>query len=149
MMLVVGRAGSLTGELPIGCRVVVAQADGDDGASRAYGRVGVAEADPGLSHQLRAALGGSELAGSWSTDVPFRVTGERLELAGGAGGVIEMEATTLFTVGRLRGIRVGLGVVVSDLRSDLGWRVGDGPAVLASVDELVEGSLSVLDSTDR
>jgi hypothetical protein len=60
-----------------------------------------------------------------------------------------MEATTLFTVGRLRGLRVGLGVVVSDLRSDLGWRVGDGPEVLASVDELVEASLSVLDSTDR
>lgn len=149
MMLVVGRAGSLDGDLPIGSRVVISRADGDDGASRAYGRAGVAEADPGLSQQLMAALGGTELGSSWSTDVPFRVNRERLEMARGTGGVIEMEATTLFTVGRLRDIRVGLGVVVSDLRSVSGWRAGDGSAVLASVDELVEASLSVLESTER
>jgi uridine phosphorylase len=119
-VLVVGSAGSLQPSLPVGSTIVVEGAEREDGTSHHYLPAGeVVAADPGLSALLEErarARGGEPVRGrSWTIDAPYRETVGAIRRHREAGvSVVEMEAAAIFAVCRVRGVRAGLIVAVSD-----------------------------------
>jgi uridine phosphorylase len=130
-VLVVGSAGSLQPMLPLGSLVVIESAEREDGTSHHYLPAGeIVAADPTLSDLLERearALGASPVRGrAWTIDAPYRETVGALQRHREAGvAVVEMEAAAIFAVARVRGIRAGLIVAVSDELFDR-WNPGFG-----------------------
>lgn len=128
-VLVVGSAGSLQRDLPIGSTVIVEAAEREDGTSHHYLPAGeVVEANPGLAAMLEAAAearGVTPVRGrSWTIDAPYRVGVAGLERHRAAGvAVIEMEAAAIFAVARVHGVRAALIVAVSDALFE-DWTLG-------------------------
>jgi DeoD family purine-nucleoside phosphorylase len=115
----VGTCGALDPELRHGDLVVAAEALAEDGTSRALGAGEVAEADPALTGRLSDAAG-SAPARIVSTDLFYSADGEgpdgsaaQVWLGRGAAAV-EMEAATLFTLGRSLGLAAACVLAVSD-----------------------------------
>ena len=119
----VGTCGAFAGGPRLGELVVAGEALCADGASRALGAGERAAADPGLTAALAQAAG--DPLTIVSADLFYDPDDQRPVRWAAAGAVaVEMEAATLFTVARLRGVAAGCVLIVSD---DLatGERIGD------------------------
>lgn len=99
----------------------------DEGTSYHYAkrsRSNFAYADRDLTCRLGAALNknGVEYKEgiSWTTDAPFRETKEEVERYSSMGiSTVEMEASALFVLGKLKKVKVASGFVVSDVLGDV------------------------------
>jgi purine-nucleoside phosphorylase len=120
IVLVCGAAGSLRPELPLGSTVIVTGAEREDGTSHHYLPAGEpAEADgelvAGLADAARELGASPSLGRAWTIDAFFRETAGAIERHRAAGvSVVEMEAAAIFAVARVRAVRAGLLVAVSD-----------------------------------
>lgn len=129
-ILVVGSAGSLQPDLPIGSTVLVTAAEREDGTSHHYLPVGeTVSADPGLTALLDLHLrrrGLSPVRGrSWTIDAPYRETIGAIRRHRESGVlVVEMEAAAIFAVARVRGVAAALVVTVSDELFGSEWNRG-------------------------
>ena len=118
----VGTSGGLTGQ-PLGTLLVAGAALCEDGASRALGGGERAEADPELTAALEQVAGPAVTVAS--ADLFYDPDEGRPGRWVAAGAVaVEMDAATLFTVARRRGVAAGCILTVSDLVPD-GGRIGD------------------------
>jgi uridine phosphorylase len=129
-VLVVGSAGSLRDDLPVGGAVLVTGAEREDGTSHHYLPAGeVVTADAALGDALAAAAEARGLAPvrgrAWTIDAPFRetVAAIRRHRDGGVA-VVEMEAAAMFAVARVRGVSAALLVSISDELGHPEWRPG-------------------------
>ena len=123
-LVVVGSAGSLLPDLPTGSAVVVTGAEREDGTSHHYLPAGdVVTADPELSEQLRRRADAAGLrpacGRAWTIDAPFRETVGGIRRHRGGVLVVEMEGAAIFALTRVRGVRAGIMIVVSDLLTSL------------------------------
>jgi uridine phosphorylase len=115
----VGTCGALDERLGHGDLVVAGEALAEDGTSRALGAGEAAEADAELTGRLASESGG-EAARIVSTDLFYETRagddGEpRVDDWRRRGAVaVEMEAATLFTLGRRLGVAAGCVLVVTD-----------------------------------
>jgi uridine phosphorylase len=132
----VGFAGSLSPELVPGDLVVCAGAVRDEGTSHHYAPAAVAATpSPELSRWVRRTLTAAHLpfrvGPSWTTDAPYRETGQELRHYRRRGILtVDMEASAMFIFGRTRRVRTASVFVISDVLTDEGWephfhRVGD------------------------
>lgn len=119
-------------------------AEREDGTSHHYLPAGeIVAADLALSALLERearALGTSPVRGrAWTIDAPYRETVGALERHRAAGvAVVEMEAAAIFAVARVRGVRAGLIVAVSDELFDR-WNPGFGhPAYLTALERATD-----------
>jgi uridine phosphorylase len=119
-ILICGSAGSLRSELPIGRVVVIDSAEREDGTSHHYlPAEEIVAADAELSSSLVSTartLGHEAARGrSWTIDAPFRETLGAIERHQAEGiTVVDMEAAAIFAVAKVRGVRAGIIVAVSD-----------------------------------
>jgi hypothetical protein len=131
-----GFAGSLSPDLPLGTVWTVDRAWPDEGTSRHYGGgAGWAYADPDLLERVRTAHPALPVAPIWTTDAIYRETPSKIrhftEL--GAAGV-DMETSALFWVGERIGVKVAALMVISDELFHP-WRPGfRDPRVAAGVE---------------
>jgi uridine phosphorylase len=147
----VGTAGALQASLDTGAVVVCDRAVRDEGVSHHYVASGRwAEPSPALTDRLHACLDEAGLApitgGAWTIDAPFRETvAEAKHYAGEGVAVVEMEASALFTVARVRGVEVASAFAVSDSLADGEWtpQFGD-PRVAGSLTRMVPAAISAL-----
>jgi purine-nucleoside phosphorylase len=136
----VGTAGGLAGQ-PLGTLLVAGAALCEDGASRALGGSERAHADPELTAALERAAGPAVVV--VSSDLFYDPDPGRPARWVAAGAVaVEMEAATLFTVARLRGVAAGCIVCVFD-RVPEGERIGDDELHAAEL-RLGEAALAAL-----
>ena len=120
----VGTCGALADGLALGDLLVAGAALCVDGASQALGGRDRVEADPALTAALERAAGGTAVTIA-SADLFYDPEPERAAGWEAAGAVaIEMQAATLFTLARLRGVAAGCLVTVSDVIAE-GTRIGD------------------------
>lgn len=127
--VIVGSAGGLQPDLHPGDLLLAERAVRDEGVSRHYlppaPEVG---ADPDLAEALGRALNSRGLAYrsgvTWTTDAPYREM-RRDVLRHQQAGVltVEMEAASLFAVGRALGVAAGAILVVFDVLSDGRWQL--------------------------
>jgi uridine phosphorylase len=114
----VGTGGSLA-SLALGELLVVGEAIASDGTSRALGAGERVAADPQLLAALRRAAPDAACGPIVSSDLFYEVGEPRFEAWRDAGALaVEMEAATLFAVGRLRGIQVACALVMTDVLTD-------------------------------
>lgn len=119
-VILVGSAGSLRQDLPVGSAVLVTGAEREDGTSHHYLPADeVVAANAELSDLLAAAAEARGLrpvrGRAWTIDAPFRETVAAIRRHRDAGvSVVEMEAAAVFAVARVRGVRAALLVSVSD-----------------------------------
>ena len=147
-ILVVGSAGSLQPDLPIGSTVIVAEAVREEGTSYHYLPSGVSvRADPeivGLLARCARTAGAEPVTGpAWTTDAPYRETIGSVERhrAGGVK-VVEMEASAIFALSQVRRVHAGLLVAVSDELFD-SWRPGfHDPVYLESLTRCVDVTIA-------
>jgi uridine phosphorylase len=124
----VGTAGSIA-ELSIGELLLVSEAIAADGTSRALGAGERVAADPALLAALRLASPEVRCGAVVSSDLFYEVGEPRFGAWREAGALaVEMEAATLFTVGRLRGIQVACALAITDVLTDRRERID--PAAL-------------------
>jgi uridine phosphorylase len=139
----VGTCGGLAEELRHGDMVVAGEALAEDGASRALGAAETARPDEELTALLASSVGGSA--------APARIVSTDLFYDGGSednghsttradawrrrGAVaVEMEAATLFTLGRKLGVAMACVLVVSDtFTGGRRKRIGDEDLAAAAV----------------
>lgn len=147
-ILVVGSAGSLQPDLPIGSTVIVTEAVREEGTSYHYLPSGVrVRADPEIVPLLArcARTAGLEpvTGPAWTTDAPYRETiGSVKRHRTGGVKVVEMEALAIFALSRVRRVRAGLLVAVSDELFD-SWRPGfHEPVYLESLSRCVDSAIA-------
>lgn len=149
-VLVVGSAGSLQPQLVLGGTVVVTGAEREDGTSHHYlPAAEVVLADPDLVAALEQharTCGAAPVRGrSWTIDAIFRETVGAIRRHREAGiAVVEMEAATIFAVARVRGVRAGLIVAISDELFGQAWNPGFGQAPV--LDALVRAADAAMDA---
>jgi uridine phosphorylase len=133
----IGTCGALIEGFGIGDLVAADRALAEDGASVALGADGEVSPDPELTAALRDACDG-RAATTVSTDI-FYDRRERVieDWVARGGGVVEMEAATLFQLGVIHGVRTGCVLGVTDLvgrertriaqeqLAELGVRIGE------------------------
>ncbi len=123
----VGTCGALDPALGHGDLVVAGQALAEDGASRALGAGEAAEADPELTHALTGLLpGDASPSRIVTTDLfydgvpdeaaPPRARSDAWRRRGAVA--VEMEAATIFTLGRRLGVSTACVLAVSDTFED-------------------------------
>jgi uridine phosphorylase len=119
-ILVCGSAGSLQPTHPLGSTIIVESAEREDGTSYHYlPAEEITLADPAMTCTLvevAREVGLSPTVGrSWTIDAPYRETVGAIQRHQAAGvAVVEMEAAAIFAVAKVRGVRAGLIVAVSD-----------------------------------
>jgi uridine phosphorylase len=120
----IGTCGALVPGLRLGELLAAREVVSADGASRALGADGAVGADPALTEALAAA--GARPVTAVSTDLFYDprpdVSGQWV--AAGADAV-EMEAAAVLQVARLRGVRAGCLLAVSDLLHGEPRRIGE------------------------
>jgi uridine phosphorylase len=142
----VGTCGALNADHGHGDLIVVRDALAEDGASRALGAGEAAEPDPELTGRLAGALPGApapvrivttDLFYGGDEEAP---PSERADAWLSRGAVaVEMEAATIFTLGRRLGVATGCVLAVSDIfeegkrRRIDDERLGDAAARMGSV----------------
>ena len=153
-ILVAGAAGSLQPHLPTGSTVVVTSVEREDGTSHHYLPAGeVVAADPeitGLLEEHARARSAEPVRGrSWTIDAPYRETVGAISRHRRAGvAVVEMEAAAIFAVARVRGVRAGLIVAVSDELFGHEWKAAFGhptyvEALLRAADVALDAAASL------
>jgi len=129
-ILFFGWCGSLQQDLPVGGFLVPDRAISEEGTSAHYP---VGSPCPRPSGRVLGAIEESLVECSvpfqrgavWTTDAPYRETGEKVVLFQGQGVLgVEMEVSALFTVAAFRQIDMGALLVVSDDLSSLRWKPG-------------------------
>jgi uridine phosphorylase len=152
-IIVAGSAGSLQRDLPLGSTVVVEGAEREDGTSHHYLPAGeVVTADPALTRRLEdsaRARGVTPVRGrSWTIDAPYRETVGAIARHRRAGvAVVEMEAAAIFAVARVRQVRAGLLVAVSDELFDA-WNPGfRHPTYMAALVRAADIAMDVASGT--
>jgi len=138
--LTFGACGSLRKDLVIGDAVVPTFAVPDEGTSRFYGAPKRPRPDPGLrdaiitasEHRIPFTLGGT-----WTVDAVYRESRTRARALARQGVVaVEMEASALWAVARLRKLRAASLFVVSDELGGKDWLFGfEDPRFLAAKKE--------------
>lgn len=128
-IVVFGACGSLRRDLPIGTVVLPTRAYSEEGTSRHYGGSRWSRPDPHLVRALRTACerrGVPFVEGAtWTTDAPYRESRAKVRSLGRRGVVgVEMEASALFRVARVRGVRIASLFVVSDELDGPEWNAG-------------------------
>lgn len=119
-IIAVGAAGSLTDRAPIGAAVIPTDALREEGTSFHYQpAAAMARPDPAALAAVRGAcaVGGvAAIEGRvWTTDAPYRELTSKVERYARAGVVaVDMEASALFIVAAMRGVRLASLFVVSD-----------------------------------
>jgi uridine phosphorylase len=109
----VGTCGALDAELRHGELVVASDALAEDGASRALGAEETVDPDPELTERLAAGLpAGGTLSRIVSADLFYDGDPESWRDRGAVA--VEMEAATLFTLGRRLDVATGCVLAVSD-----------------------------------
>jgi uridine phosphorylase len=142
----VGTCGALGADHGHGDLIVVRDALAEDGASRALGAGEAAEPDPELTRRLAGALPGApapvrivttDLFYGGDEEAP---PSERADAWLSRGAVaVEMEAASIFTLGRRLGVATGCVLAVSDIfeegkrRRIDDERLGDAAARMGSV----------------
>jgi uridine phosphorylase len=127
-----GTCGALEPRFALGDVLVVEEAIGDDGTSRAYGNRAALRPDPELTESLRSAGAPSVGAGRVvSSDLFYPPDpAEERESAWAAAGAdaVDMETATLFALAARRGVRAASLLGVSDLIAPgtSRERIGDG-----------------------
>ncbi len=150
--LVIGSAGSLRSDLPLGSTVIVTEAVREEGTSYHYLPAGEeVGADPeivSVLEQSAQAVGlNSVLGPSWTTDAPFRETVGAIARHRRHGAkVVEMEASAIFAVSQVRAIRAGLLVAVSDELFN-SWRPGFHRD--AYLNSLIKGVDAAIEAAER
>jgi uridine phosphorylase len=128
-------------------------AEREDGTSHHYLPAGeVVAADPDLSAALAesaTARDATVVRGrSWTIDAPYRETVGAIRRHREAGVcVVEMEAAAIFAVARVRGVRAGLIVAVSDELFGHEWNPGFQHA--SYLDALLVAADAVMDTAVR
>jgi uridine phosphorylase len=126
----VGGAGGLDAALAIGDVVVCDRALRDEGVSYHYlpPEERFVHPDPELTGRLVRALNrrvadGVRVAGTWTTDAPYRETRAEVD-SHRAEGVftVEMEAASLAAVARHRGVRFAAAFAIMDSLAGDAWR---------------------------
>ena len=147
-ILVVGSAGSLQPDLPIGSTVVVTEAVLEERTSYHYLPSDVSlHAHPeivGLLARFARDAGAEPVTGpAWTTDAPYRETiGSVKRHRAGGVKVVEMEASAIFALSQVRRVRAGLLVAVSDELFD-SWRPGfHDPVYLESITRCVDATIA-------
>jgi uridine phosphorylase len=141
-ILVVGTGGSLQPALPIGSFIMPTSAIREEGTSFHYAPAGSDLApDPTLAQALAeavVALGGAVTFGPvWTTDAPYREMRSKVAAYGAMGALaVEMEASALFALAQLRGVRLALLLAVSDELFHE-WRPGFRSAELRAAQKLM------------
>jgi uridine phosphorylase len=107
----VGTCGALAPGLALGELLVATEAISADGTSRALGADGAVAADEGLTAALCAAAPRARSGPVVSVDLFY---GDGSERAHSSALAVEMEAASLFALGRSLDIAVGCALVVSD-----------------------------------
>jgi purine-nucleoside phosphorylase len=138
----VGTCGALDPELAHGDLVVAGRALAEDGTSRALGATGAAEADAELTARLAEGLPAGGSAATIVTTDLFYDDGKtesgspsrRAEEWRGRGAIaVEMEAATIFTLGRRLGLATGCVLAVSDVFEEgVRRRIEDEPLTAAA-----------------
>jgi uridine phosphorylase len=113
-----GSCGALDDGLALGELVVAGEALAEDGASRALGADGRADADPELAARL-GGLAGLAAGMVVSTDLFYAADAEaegeaRARWRAAGARAVEMECAVLFTLAALRGVTAGAVLAVSD-----------------------------------
>jgi uridine phosphorylase len=112
----VGTCGALDGGLELGDAVIAREAVSADGTSRALGAGERVGADGALSDALAANLPGARAGAVVSVDLFYEdgAPGPSAREAARDAIAVEMEAATLFSIGRAAGVPVGCVLAVSD-----------------------------------
>ncbi len=153
--LVFGACGSLRKDLRIGDLVVPTFAVPDDGTSRHYGRPQRPRPATVLRDAIARACGRRDvpftLGGTWTTDAVYRESLPRARSLGRRGVVaVEMEASALWAVARLRGLQAASLFVVSDELGGDDWNAGfHHPAYLAGKREALRVLVDVMSGSSR
>jgi uridine phosphorylase len=147
----VGTCGALDGALGLGDLVVASESIAADGTSVALGAGKFARADPVLTGAL---LGELERGGGMShhhgrivsTDLFYERDSARSHDWSGAGAIaVEMEASTLFTVGAAAGVPVACVLAVSDIFDAGGIRTRiDDDALLRAAEAMGRAAAAAL-----
>ena len=125
--VIVGIAGSLQPSLRVGSLVLCGRALRDEGTSHHYIRPGrFVRPSAGLTETLRTELerrGTPYAIGpTWTIDAPYRETVTEIRRYRRLGILtVEMEASALFSVARLRGRQSAALFVISDHLDERGW----------------------------
>lgn len=144
----IGTAGAIVDWIDPGQVVVLSAAVRDEGVSHHFlPAARYADADPGLTERLRAAIaerGHQPLVGrTWTTAVPFRMTAAEIEeYAADDVLTTELEAAALFAVAAALRASAASAVVVTDVTTTAGriredWKAAPEP-LLAVLDAAVE-----------
>ena len=141
----VGTCGALAPELAFGQLLVVSEAIGLDGTSRALGAGERIAAGAPLLDRLRAAAGSGAVAGPVvSTDLFYDGPAREEDTWRSLGALaVEMEAATLFALAARREFEAGAVLLVSDLLVPARRRI-EADALLAAELELGAAALRAL-----
>ena len=119
-VVAVGAAGSLQERAPVGAAVLPTSAIREEGTSYHYRPPGVAAVpDEAAVAALRVACGERDIIAHegqvWTTDAPFRELTSKVRRFAAAGVLaVDMEASALYIVGAMRGLRVASLFIISD-----------------------------------
>ena len=150
--IVLGIAGALRHDLPLGAAILATGALREDGTSFHYIPAGTEVIpDRELTEDMAAACVATQTpfrrGPVWTTDAPYRELASKVSTYSTLGILaVEMEAAALFAVAMLRGVRLSLLMAISDHLSDP-WRPGFMTAELKTAyDMLVAVALSCVSS---
>ena len=125
-----GTAGGISHEMQLGDIVVCTSALIDEGTSHHYiPEVKYSFPHAGLTNDLynfiKQQFNTTTKGISWTTDASFRETYETFSIYQKKGiRTVEIEASSLFTVGQFRNVEVASLFVIGDLLSSEGWQPG-------------------------
>jgi uridine phosphorylase len=126
--VILGMAGAINGKLKIGDIVVCSKSIRDEGTSHHYLKHSkYAFPSKNLTERLYGQIvsdyGEAYLGPSWTIDAPYRETiKEPVQYRNEGVLTVEMEASALFAVGKVRGLETAGVFVVSDKLSERKWK---------------------------
>jgi uridine phosphorylase len=133
--VIVGFAGALDPLLALGSTVLCRRAIRDEGTSHHYARPATwAYPDRALSRRLGDLLAAeghpARVGDSWTIDAPYRETAAEVRRYRREGVLsVEMEASALFTVARVREVESAALFTISDHVGARRWRPGFAEAI--------------------
>ncbi len=139
----VGTCGALASGRALGERVIVREAIGADGTSRALGAGERTAGDPALTRALLAAAPAAHVGTVVSVDLFYDDGAAAREQPGALA--VEMEAAALFALGARAGVAVGCVLIVSDTFGADGARARiDEHSLLGSAERMGRAAIAAL-----